>query len=137
MRSRDRTGLALLVVLSIGCGSSDAAAPATASAPPIAAGGGDVLLDVDGALDPTDQRGTVSFLDRLDVPVAAGDHVRITLTSRAFDPVLEVTPPRGVALSNDDVAGDRTRSEIELATPVAGALKVQVTSFQPGAHGAY
>jgi hypothetical protein len=96
-----------------------------------------VLLDQDGALDATDQRRASSFVDRFDVPVSQGERVRVTVTSTAFDTVLEVTPPRGVPLSNDDVAGDRTRSEIELVAPVAGALKVQVTSFTPSAQGAY
>lgn len=133
---------ALGCVLLFGCGSGDAQGGATpalpaigAAAPAVAAG--DVLLERDGALEASDPRGTISFVDRYDVSVAAGEHVRVTLTSSAFDPVLEVTPPRGAPLTNDDVAGDRTRSEIELVATVAGALKVQVTSFRPDAQGAY
>src|SRR5690606_20385892 len=37
----------------------------------------------------------------------------------------------------DDHRGDRTRSELELVATAAGQLKVQVTSFSPGAQGAY
>ncbi|UJR79221.1 caspase family protein [Sandaracinus amylolyticus] len=127
------------VFLVVACGSrGDAGSPPPPPTPPVAtAPTGDVLLDRDGALEPTDTRGTISFVDRFDVPVAPGEHVRVTLTSSAFDPVLEVTPPRGAPLTNDDLRGDRTRSEIELVATEAGALKVQVTSFAPSAQGAY
>ncbi len=96
-----------------------------------------MLFEQDGVLDSNDLRRASSFVDRLDVPVSQGERVRVTVSSTAFDTMLEVTPPRGVPLSNDDVAGDRTRSEIELVSPETGALKVQITSFAPGAQGAY
>jgi hypothetical protein len=134
--ARVPTAALVASLVSLGCG-GDAADVATTPpvAPPVASS--DVLLERDGALEANDVRGTISFLDRYDVAVAAGEHVRVTLTSSAFDPVLEVTPPRGAPLTNDDVGGDRTRSELELTAPIAGQLKVQVTSFTQGASGAY
>jgi hypothetical protein len=96
-----------------------------------------LLLDRDGALEAGDLRGATSLLDRYEVPVSAGDHVRVVLTSTAFDPLLEVTLPEGQTLTNDDVRGDRTRSEIELVITSSGSLKVQVESFQPDAQGPY
>ena len=132
----------LLVVAALPCGSTDRGSAAAASAPPPTAPAAappttDALLDREGALEASDTRGTFSFIDRYDVPVSAGEHVRVVVTSSAFDPVLEVTPPSGVPLTNDDHRGDRTRSELELVATVAGHLKVQVTSFSPSAQGAY
>lgn len=125
-------GLAWIAALAA-CGGDLGAALAPVAAPP----GGDLLLDRNGALASSDLRGTVGFVDRYDVEVRAGDRVRVMLSSPAFDPVLEVTPPHAPPLTNDDVAGDRTRSELELVATSAGQLKVQVTSFQPGAQGEY
>lgn len=120
----------------VACGSGDRAN----TPPPVANPSdrtGNVLLDRDGVLDVSDQHRAASFVDRFDVPVSAGERVRVSVSSNAFDTVVEVTPPRGLPLSNDDAAGDRTRSEVELVSPAEGALKVQVTSFVPGAQGAY
>ena len=69
--------------------------------------------------------------------INAGDRVRVTLTSSAFDPVLNVTLPNGTTLTNDDDRGDRTRSELELVVPSGGELKLGVSSYLPTAGGAY
>lgn len=124
----------LALVLGIGCGSRETSTPATGFSPAAPRG---VLLDRDGALESSDLRGTRSAMDRYDVPVAAGERVRVTVTSTEFDTVLEVTPPGGAALSNDDANGDRTRSEIELLCAAPGALKVEITGFHPDSLGAY
>jgi hypothetical protein len=137
-----------LVLALVGCGSSGTAAPvpppSTAIPPapgvtqPAAPAGPGVLFEGDATLDAADAAGAgQGLVGRHQVTVAAGDRLRITLTSQAFDPVLLVTVPGGETLSNDDVAGDRTRSELELIAPRAGELKVGVTSYQPGAAGAY
>lgn len=136
---------ALVLALSaVGCGSNDPAPPPTtqgagtgqagqtATAPPATPTpppGPGVLLESDGTLDQS--------VARQQVAVNAGDRVRVTLTSSAFDPVLMVTLPSGQTLTNDDVGGDRTRSEIELVVDTAGPLKVATSSYQPGASGAY
>src|SRR5262245_14020997 len=132
---RNGRALALVCLGVFGCGGDSTTAPI----PPVGAApaGGDVLLDRDGTLEPSDARGARSRIDRYDVAIGAGEHVRVTLTSTAFDPVLEVTPPRGAPLTNDDVGGDRTRSEIEIVAPIAGQLKVQVESYVAEAEGAY
>jgi hypothetical protein len=97
-----------------------------------------VLFEGDATLDASDVAGAgQGLVGRHQVTVGAGDRVRITLTSQAFDPVLLVTVPGGETLSNDDVAGDRTRSELEIIAARAGELKVGVTSYQPGAAGTY
>ena len=132
-----RASLLVPLVIAAGCGAGDAAPATPPPTSPATAPSNGVLLERDGALEASDLRGTVSFIDRYDVDVQAGDRVRVTLTSQAFDPVLEVTPARGAPLTNDDVGGDRTRSELELVSPTAGQLKIQVTSFQRGAQGAY
>lgn len=142
---------ALVLALTVGCGSSDTATPT----PPATPGAGTaqgasgtqaaampsgpgVLFEGDATLDASDVAGAgQGLVGRHQVTVGAGDRVRITLTSQAFDPVLLVTVPGGETLSNDDVAGDRTRSELEIIAARGGELKVGVTSYQPGASGAY
>ncbi|MBX7193924.1 MAG: hypothetical protein K1X94_17860, partial [Sandaracinaceae bacterium] len=135
---------ALVLALSFaGCGSNDSPPPPVASPTQPASGqptpstpqtptppaGPGVLFEGDATL--------ASGVARHQVTVAAGDRVRVSLTSSAFDPALLVTLPGGQTLSNDDVGGDRTRSELELIVDTAGELKVGVTSYQPGASGAY
>ena len=87
-----------------------------------------VLLSAEGALgegDPSDHRGPY---DRHFVQVGAQERIAITLTSEAFDPILEVTPPGSGALVNDDYEGNRQRSYIELITPASGARRSQYWS---------
>ncbi len=149
---------ALVLALAVGCGSSDTATPptptpqtgpgtvtaqggGTATPTPTPPAGPGVLFETDATLDPsaTGQGGPSGpgLVARHPVQVGAGDRVRVTLTSSAFDPVLLVTLPSGETLTNDDFRGDRARSELELIVPSAGELKVGVTSYQPGASGAY
>ena len=134
-----RTLRPALAVLLSGCclqAFSGASAPPPVPPPATALPPG-VLLDADGHLEPTDARGGRAFVDRHDLPLTPGARVRITVTSSTFDPVLEVTPPRGAPLSNDDAGGDRTRSELEVVSAEGGALKIQVTSFHADARGTY
>ncbi len=127
-----------LVALSIACGSSEAPTPppAVSSAPapsaPAANPGasGDVLLDSDGTLAAD---GRASWT----VPVAAGERVRVTLTSSTFDPVLVVQPPGAGRLSNDDFNGDRTRSELEIMVAAGGGMKVEIGAWGPSGPGTY
>ncbi|MCB9592975.1 MAG: caspase family protein [Sandaracinaceae bacterium] len=107
---------------------------ATEPTPPAATG---PLLEQQGNLAadaPSDGRGRY---DRYFVDVRANDRILVTLTSTAFDPILEVTPPSSGALVNDDWQGDTTRSQIELITSVAGQMKIEVRSYAPTGAGAY
>ena len=123
-----------LALTSPGCGSRDATptppgvtppSPTTPTAPPTGN-----LLDTDGTLG-------ARSMARHQLRINAGDRVRVTLTSAAFDPVLHVTMPNGITLTNDDARGDRTRSELELVVPTAGELKLGVSSFAETASGTY
>ena len=124
-----------LALTSPGCGSRDATPTAPGVTPPpstpttVAPPTGN-LLDTDGTLG-------ARSMARHQLRINAGDRVRVTLTSAAFDPVLHVTMPNGITLTNDDARGDRTRSELELVVPTAGELKLGVSSFAETASGAY
>jgi hypothetical protein len=95
------------------------------------------VLDVTGSLADGDERVGAALADRYDVPVTAGDRLLVEVTSAAFDPVLEVSPPGGGRLVNDDWNGDRQRSRLELVATASGSMKVQVSSFSPTAQGLY
>ena len=130
--------------LAVACGSSgetpSSAPQASVAAPPPASAPGaafNVLIDTDGALDASDARVGSMFVDRFGVPVEAGQRVRLTVTSATLDTVLSVGLPGAGSLSNDDVGGDRTRSELDVVCSNAGELKIQVSSFAPGATGPY
>jgi hypothetical protein len=135
----------LALVLAVGCGSSSdtPAAPAvppptaTAPTPTLPGASGNVLMDSDGSLADADAQVSGAHVDRYTVPAGVGDRVRVTVTSAAFDPVLQIQPPGAGVLVNDDAAGDRTRSELELVVARAGDLKIAVTTYAPGATGAY
>lgn len=88
-------------------------------------------------LQATDTQRSGAFVARHEIAVRRGDRVRVELSSSAFDTVLEARVPGGGSLSNDDAAGDRTRSELELDIPEDGTLKLGVTTFRVGAGGAY
>lgn len=91
------------------------------------------LLDQDGVLNGTGAASRASF----DVPVTAGAHLSVVLTSDAFDPVLEVTPPGAGALTNDDWQGSRTESRIDVVPAQAGVMKVSVSAVDDDATGAF
>jgi len=148
------SSLAILgILLALGCGSSaetpssappppSSAAPpsSVAAAPPSAPGAsGNVLLDADGALATADGRMGNMYVDRYTFHADTGQRVRVTVTSPTLDTVLRVGLPGAGqgTLTNDDVAGDRTRSEVDFVAAAAGDVKVSVTSFAPGATGPY
>jgi hypothetical protein len=95
------------------------------------------LLDTDGTLEASDTRIGTRYVNRYSVHVDAGQRVRVDVTSPTLDTVLEVGLPNGGVLTNDDYQGDRTRSELDVVSSVAGELKIAVTSFAPGATGPY
>lgn len=98
---------------------------------------GEALLSQDGQLAAQPGSPTASRVN-FEVNVAANDRITVDLRSSAFDPVIQVTPPGGGgALTNDDWQGSRAQSRLDLLVGSAGTLKLVVTSFQPGASGAY
>lgn len=102
--------------------------------PPPPENEGPALLDQSGTLAVGQGgAGRATF----DVPVGAGDALDVVLSSSAFDPLLEVTPPGAGALTNDDFAGRRDESRLSVLVAAAGVLKVTVTSASPQAAGAY
>ncbi len=124
----------LLALATTSCGSGEAPPSPSAATPPAvapapAAPATGALLDADGTLSGRAMRHAVE--------VRAGDRVRVTLTSSAFDPVLTVALPSGEQLTNDDFQGDRARSELEVIVPSAGTLKIGVSSYERDASGAY
>ncbi|MCA9609978.1 MAG: caspase family protein [Myxococcales bacterium] len=135
-----RAALIGLLTLSVSCdddeeeGTSGGDTTETDTTPATPAG---PLLHEEGTLaaeDPSDGRGRY---DRFFVEVNANDRVLVTLTSSAFDPILEVTPPSSGTLINDDWQGDTTRSQLELISSAAGQMKIEVRSYAPDGAGAY
>lgn len=132
-------GPALGLALAAACGgdSEDARPSATtrANEPPAARSA--TLLEEAGELAASDASDGRGRYDRYFVDVAAGDRLVVTVTSTAFDPILEVTPPGAGALVNDDWQGDTTRSQLELHVTTAGSMKVEVRSYRSDGAGAY
>lgn len=122
------------MLLLAGCGGTQSRSAPTQ--PPSLGPG--VLLDERGELGSDDRPiGGGVLADRFEVPVQVGARLAIEVTTDAFDPVLDVSPPGADAVTNDDWEGDRARSRIELVAASAGVLKVQVSSYAAGATGAY
>lgn len=118
------------------CGAPSNGMRVQESAPP-AAPASPVLLDTSGVLDANDMHIGAMFADRYTVNVTQGEHIVIEVTSSEFDTTLEVTPPTGGTLVNDDWQGDRTRSRIDFVAQVNGELKIQISSYAPQSTGAY
>ncbi|MFT5353930.1 MAG: hypothetical protein ACI9KE_001130 [Polyangiales bacterium] len=118
-----------LIVLLVACSSCEDDEAVVTPDPAVAIS---ALLDVDGAL----AAGAGATTD-FDIQVNAGDHVTVSVTSTAFDPVIAVQPPGGSVMSNDDWHGSREESRLSTTAITAGALKVTVTSFDPQASGAF
>ncbi|MGE0787388.1 MAG: pre-peptidase C-terminal domain-containing protein [Sandaracinaceae bacterium] len=124
--------------LAVACGDDDSGSSSSndeAPSEPQAPRG--PLLEESGSLtneDTSDGRGR---FDRYFVEVAAGERIVVELTSSAFDPILEVTPPDSGALVNDDYEGDITRSRIELISRAAGQMKIEVRAYSDRGEGAY
>ncbi|MCC6874088.1 MAG: hypothetical protein IT378_07245, partial [Sandaracinaceae bacterium] len=137
MRSWSRLALiSFLVTAACGSsGSSGGSSGGSSTPPPPAADA--PLLEQSGELAATDTADGRGRYDRYFVDVREGDRLLVTLTSSAFDPILEVTPPGSGTLVNDDWQGDRARSQIELFARSAGSMKVEVRSYAAGGTGAY
>src|SRR6185503_15265955 len=88
------------------------------------------LLDQHGELAAADHSDARGHYDEYNVDVRANDRILVTLTSSAFDPILEVTPPGTGMMQNDDWQGDTTRSQLELIASNAGQMKIAVRSYR-------
>jgi hypothetical protein len=86
---------------------------------------GDLLLD-DG-----------SYVDVYGVNLNAGDQLSVDLNSAAFDPYLVILTPDGQGFENDDWEGSRSHSRIAISAGQTGPYAILVTSYLPGATGAY
>jgi hypothetical protein len=107
------------------------------AAPPQAPRGEATLFEQPGELAASDANDPRGRYDDHFVDVGANDRVLVTLSSSAFDPILEVTPPGSGALVNDDWQGDTSRSQLELVAASAGSMRVRVRSYRPDGSGAY
>lgn len=96
-----------------------------------------VVLDETGSLANGDMQLGNAFSDHFELDVQEGVALTIEVTSSEFDPLLEVVPPGEGPVVNDDYEGDRERSRVDIVAQRSGALKVRVTSYTPGATGAY
>lgn len=123
-------GLLTLGLMLSACRRTTPATSATSASP-------DTLLDRQGSLTATDPRTVHGLQDEYALPVTAGQRLLVTLSSPAFDPVLEVRTPDGAQLTNDDYRGDRTRSQLALEVRTAGVLKVRVHGYALASQGPY
>lgn len=67
----------------------------------------------------------------------AGEGVRISMRSRAFDTYLVVRSPGGAEYVNDDFDGSIEKSLVEFTLPESGRYQVTATSYGTGMTGAY
>lgn len=118
-------------ILAASCGRSQPrATPGAARAP--ASGSALALLERDLDLPPIAANAIRRDQEPLSVPVEANTDVVVTVTTQAFDPVLEVVPPGAEAMHNDDYQGSRNRSQLTIHTTQAGQLRLAVSSFGLG-----
>ena len=138
--------------------SPTAAAPTTAPAatavatPTATAGGGQcaatpitVGQTINGTLSPADcpaHDGPDRFSDRYSFNGTAGQSVVIGVNSTDFDSSIYLLGAGGAVLAENDDSGGSTNSRIPetgdgFALPAAGTYTIEVTSFSPGAVGAY
>jgi len=68
---------------------------------------------------------------------AAGDSIRVELTSTAFDTYVMLTTPDGDVIANDDHEGSTDRSVVEFDLPQSGRYRVAATSYEAGETGPY
>lgn len=102
--------------------------------PTISQGGGTILGEL-GYRDERDWSGT--YRDRHFVELQYGDVVDISVESRDFDTVLEVTLDGRSIARNDDIASGIRDSAVRFDAPYSGVYEVIVTSFSAGQTGRY
>ncbi len=80
---------------------------------------------------------TGSFEDAWAFTGEAGESLRVSLRSSAFDTFLRLITPSGETIENDDFESSLSESAIEIALPESGRYRVVATSYSAGAEGAY
>lgn len=119
---------------------TDLSARREAAAPPTAAAAGNVGSDrpINGSLagsDPTMQEG--QHYDLYTFNGRRGQNVSIDLTSSTFDTFMMLIFPSGEGVEDDDGIAGTTNSRISGGLPEDGEYTVVVSSYSPGATGAY
>ena len=77
------------------------------------------------------------YVDNYTFEGRPGQHVKLDVSSTAFDTYLILIPPRGERRENDDVEGQPQHSVIEADITEAGTYKVLVTTYKKDERGAY
>ena len=91
-----------------------------------------------GSLGPDGNRDREGRFEREhQISLRRGQRAIVSLQSSAFDTLLRVVPPAGEAMENDDIAQSDLNSRLDFTAPIDGRYRVVVTSYQPGATGAY
>ncbi|MBI3683138.1 MAG: pre-peptidase C-terminal domain-containing protein [Acidobacteria bacterium] len=84
------------------------------------------------------QRGSSYYTDVYTFTGRAGQTVTISLESSDFDSYLTLIGPSGaVAATNDDAAANNSNSRIQYTLPTAGTWRVEASSYNQRATGAY
>ena len=83
------------------------------------------------------QRRSGKYEDVYAISGRRGARIDLRLASTDFDPFLLVSGPDGFSLSNDDSGGGTTDSRLVIEFPADGLYRIGVTTFRPGATGAY
>ena len=96
-------------------------------------------LAEDGTLGDGDlQLDTGEFFDAFEVRAREGQWIRVEVAAEGFDPYLILRgPDREQSEVDDSDEGDTTRTEMAVRATESGRWTVVVTSFAPGATGAY
>jgi hypothetical protein len=80
---------------------------------------------------------TGEFYDEYTFEGRKGELVVIDLYSDHFDPYLIVVPPEGEQAENDDLDGQKNRSQVVLTLATTGTYKVWATTYKRSEKGAY
>ena len=95
------------------------------------------VIDQQGTLSKDDQQlPDGSYMDVYPIDLVAGDRVLIELTGRKMDTLVVLRSPTGQTEQNDD-AGDKSRSELDVIVEETGTYLVYATTFPPNEKGAY
>ena len=134
-----RLASALALSLALGCAAARPVVVAPVVAPP--AGVTEALPWGDTALVLDRQTGVAADDGRLARPyavdLAAGQRVRFTMRSRAFDARLLIEGPGALRLENDDAFPGSTDASLTFEAPAAGRYTVRATTFNSGESGPF
>lgn len=93
---------------------------------------------VAGSLASSDTRGERSLTDVYMLEARAGQPLRLSLSSDAFDPLVRIEGPGGfLAENDDDPSGGTLNSVLDTTLPQAGTYRVVVGSYAAEGMGAY